>query len=436
MFSLLKFQKKDCTNRRMKGILIFLQPDNHSYTALDSRLCVTGFHLLCLLLYIYCTMSSEKLQAFFQVFSKIFFRFFQKFFPIDFLDRYLYTDNICMQFRDGVAGMSNLKKSFLGGYSKTSVDALVEELNQQIAGLKDRESSLTAAMAQKDADIAQLSAKADSLTAETEVLTAENRTLRDEVNHNRSVFENVAKIYERAYGAGHDIVLDSKTISEQMLSRMNRLFSAAADNTDKTIARQKALSQEIRSLYGKLHTLMDELSDNTDALFAGAENYMAVFEDLQDIRTDTEKQAEMHLDAFRDYAAEFLTAQENRKAETTPAPAAETEETAAPVVSETTEEPVARPHPPVMTIVPKNAPEQEAPAAVQEPDIPGTPEEPAAAAQETEATPQPAKSLPSKEQKNTITAEFTQFGRKSRVSSSDRDELIRKALLKNGGMGS
>ena len=37
-------------------------------------------------------------------------------------------------------------------------------------------------------------------------------------------------------------------------------------------------------------------------------------------------------------------------------------------------------------------------------------------------------------EQKTKSQEFTQFGRKSRVSSSSREELIRKALLKTGGM--
>ena len=55
--------------------------------------------------------------------------------------------------------MANLKKSILGGYSKTSVDALTEELNKQINSLKEKESSLTDAVMHKDSDIADLSAK-------------------------------------------------------------------------------------------------------------------------------------------------------------------------------------------------------------------------------------------------------------------------------------
>ena len=37
-------------------------------------------------------------------------------------------------------------------------------------------------------------------------------------------------------------------------------------------------------------------------------------------------------------------------------------------------------------------------------------------------------------EENNKAQEFTQFGRKSRVSSESREELIRKALLKNGAM--
>lgn len=311
--------------------------------------------------------------------------------------------------------MENLKKSFLGGYNKASVDALVDELNKQIDNHKDKESSLMSAMAHKDSDIANLSAEIDKMKSKIETLTAENSSLKDGANKNRSVFENVAKIYERAYDAGHDIVLDSKTHSEQMLDRMNKLFYASLNNADKTLARQNDLKQEITSMYEKLNSLINELSNNTDALFKSAENYISVFEDFKSIRANTEEYTEIHLKEFENYASEFLTTEEIRKAETDSAkaeqialsPAVEIEQAASFITQD---------------------------EEIIKPIVSETTEESASETNEVVIQQQKAETTPLKEQKTEKPVEFTQFGRKSRVSSADRDELIRKALLKNGGI--
>lgn len=359
--------------------------------------------------------------------------------------------------------MANLKKSILGGYSKTSVDALIEELNKQINSLKEKESSLTDAVMHKDSDIADLSAKIDKMKSEIETLTAENSSLKAETNKSRSVFENVAKIYERAYGAGHDIVLDSKTHSEQMLDHMNRLFYTALKNADETIARQNSLKQEISSLYGKLDLLINELTNNTDNLFKEAENYISIFEDFKGIKANTEEQAEIYFKEFEDFAAEFLTTEEIRKTETdfvaaentVPSPVVEdeqaipsitqNEEIIEPIVSETKEDPATETNETFtqqqktdeIAPSPESEPEQEVFDTIIQgetttPDNAEAIEEPAAEVNIPMTEPQKSETTSPNEQK-TESTEFTQFGRKSKISAQDRSELLRKALLKNGG---
>ena len=59
-------------------------------------------------------------------------------------------------------------------------------------------------------------------------------------------------------------------------------------------------------------------------------------------------------------------------------------------------------------------------------------EEPAAEVNIPMTEPQKSETTSPNEQK-TESTEFTQFGRKSKISAQDRSELLRKALLKNGG---
>lgn len=323
--------------------------------------------------------------------------------------------------------MANLKKSFFGGYNKSSVDTLIEELNKQINDLKDTEASFTSTIANKDIRISELSAEIDKMKARADELAAENASLKSEAGKNRYVFENVAKIYERAYNAGHDIVLDSKTHSREMLDRMNKSFYAALNNAEQTLAKQNSLKKEISSLYGKLNSLMDELTDNTDALFKDAENYISVFEEFKGIKTDTEEQAYIHQKDFEDFASEFLTAEEIRKNK----PDYGKKPQAAPTFEES-DEIIAKEQGPSETSSPESEEVHTVSPAVQEETVTTAAREDKENTSEINNGTEKVQKSETDLQKEQKSSEFTQFGRKSRLSSEDRDELIRKALMKNG----
>lgn len=356
----------------------------------------------------------------------------------------------------------NLKKSFFGGYNKASVDALIEELNKKIDNLNEKESALTDTIAHKSSEIVNLSSKVKKMELEIEKLTAENDALKIEANKNHLIFENIAKIYERAYGAGHDVVLDSKTHSEQMIDRMTQLFIEASNNVDETIAKQNNLKQEFTSLYEKVNSLVTELTNSTNALFKGAEEYISVFDVFKDIKTTTAARAETHLKEFEDFASEFLTAEETGKENTVAevsdnevvpfvnkdeqiiSPVAQSDETFTPfiyeakdnIVSEANEESFSQQeeNDQIVLSQEETAEDEISDAATSEEiatptDVKPSEEEvitPVIKLQETGNT--------NVTEENNKAQEFTQFGRKSRVSSESREELIRKALLKNGAM--
>ena len=356
----------------------------------------------------------------------------------------------------------NLKKSFLGGYNKESVNALIEEHNKQIDTLKKKESALTDTIAHKSSEIVNLSSKVEKMELEIEKLTAQNDALKAEINKNHLTFENIAKIYERAYAAGHDIVLDSKTNSEQMIDRMAQLFIEVSNNVDQTIAKQNTLKQEFASLYEKVNSLATELSDSTYALFKGAEECLSGFDVFKDINTTAKARAQENLKEFEDFASEFLTAEETGKENTVAevsdnevvpvenkdeqiiSPVAQSDETFTPfiyeakdnIVSEANEESFSEQeeNDRIVLSQEETAEDEISDAATSEEiatptDVKPSEEEvitPVIKLQETGNT--------NVTEENNKAQEFTQFGRKSRVSSESREELIRKALLKNGAM--
>jgi cell division protein FtsB len=356
----------------------------------------------------------------------------------------------------------SFKKSFFGGYNKAAVDAFIEQHNEKIDNLKEKESDLTDTIAQKNSEIANLSLEIEKMKSEIEKINAENSALKMEANRSHLIFENVAKIYERAYDAGHNIVLDSKTYSDQMRGHMNQLFYAASNSVNETIAKQNNLKQEFTSLYEKVNSLVTELTNSTNALFKGAEEYISVFDVFKDIKTTTAARAETHLKEFEDFASEFLTAEETGKENTVAevsdnevvpfankdeqiiSPVAQSDETFTPfiyeakdnIVSEANEESFSQQeeNDQIVLSQEETAEDEISDAATSEEiatptDVKPSEEEvitPVIKLQETGNT--------NVTEENNKAQEFTQFGRKSRVSSESREELIRKALLKNGAM--
>ena len=354
----------------------------------------------------------------------------------------------------------DFKKSFFGGYNKAAVDAFIEERNEKIDNLKERESTLTDTIAHKNSEIAKLSLELEKMKLEAEKINAENSALKTEVNKSHLIFENVAKIYERAYEAGHNIVLDSKTHSDQMIDHMNRLFYAASNNVSETIAKQDNLKQELTSLYAKTNSIINELTNNTNALFKSAEEYSVVFEVLENIKASTDEHVETHLKEFKEFASEFLTTEEIEKDsnvavisddvvpsltedEQITSPITESDEAVNPVIYDVKDDIVSEANENSFSKQEETdqadfsheeeAEDEISDATVQE-EI-ATPTDMKASAKEV-ITPV----VKSQEADNTATIEnskareFTQFGRKSRVSLESREELIRKALLKNGGI--
>ena len=98
-----------------------------------------------------------------------------------------------------VITMSELKKALFGGYKKSAVDSKMQELTRQLDSA--------------DADNKRFAHELDATTARIAELeqqlaaaAAENAALKAEKSKNDAIFNNVAKIYQRAYDAGHDIV--------------------------------------------------------------------------------------------------------------------------------------------------------------------------------------------------------------------------------------
>ena len=308
-------------------------------------------------------------------------------------------------FTSTVITMSELKKTLFGGYKKSAVDSKMQELTRQLDSA--------------DADNKRFAHELDATTARIAELeqqlaaaAAENAALKAEKSKNDAIFNNVAKIYQRAYDAGHDIVCDSKDITSQMLKKLDMQFDATMGDTAAMTAHYDATHRNMEALLAELTQKLDDVNRSAAQIMDKAKTFSGIYGDMKQVVANTQVHARQILTDYEQQASEFLTSNDQAEPET---PAA------------------VEPEAPVAT-------EPEAPVAAE-------PETPAAAEPETPTTdsdlhvlPHPAGNPPVKTAATEHTpaapkssSEFTQFGRKSKISAQDRNELLRKALLRNGG---
>ena len=257
---------------------------------------------------------------------------------------------------------------------------------------------------------------------------AENAALKAEKSKNDAIFNNVAKIYQRAYDAGHDIVCDSKDITYQMLKKLDMQFDAAMGDTAAMTAHYDATHRDMEALLAELTQKLDDVNRSAAQIMNKAKTFSGIYGDMKQVVADTQGGARQILTDYEQQASEFLTSNDQAEPET---PAAVEPE--APVATEPEIPAAAEPETPT-------AAEPKAPTAA-EPETPAAaePEAPAADS-DLHVLPHPAGNPPVKAAATEHTpaapkssSEFTQFGRKSKISAQDRNELLRKALLRNGG---
>lgn len=331
--------------------------------------------------------------------------------------------------------MSELKKAFLGGYRKKAVDAELAELRQQLAEAENERQryrheaetaeSRAAALEQTAADwqtkATKLEEKLSLLDAMAQPAPTSAPTAPTAAGD--SIFGNIARIYERAYGTGHQIVCDSKESALALLNGLEARFEEIMGASADTIREYESLNRDIQELYAALHRRINDVADSTSHMLKQAKDFYNIYGELEEDVVSARDSAAALLEEYDTQAAEFLG---STSPATAPAAA-----TAAP--AETIAAPSAAP---VLSGAAANEPEK--PVAAETTAEPAT-ETAAALTEEPMAEPaaEPAASKPPIRMVVSSTgksaSEFTQFGRKSRISAEDRSELLRKALLRNGG---
>ncbi len=331
--------------------------------------------------------------------------------------------------------MSELKKAVLGGYRRKAVDARLAELRQRLdeaeadrqryrhevesAEIRVAELERTAAdwqskAAQLEEKLSLLDAMAQPAPAPTAAAAAGD-----------GIFGNIARIYERAYGTGHQIVCDSKETALALLNGLEQRFDEVMGASAETIRQYEALNRNVQELYVTLSHRISDVADSTSHMLKQAKDFYGVYGELKEGVASARDNAAALLGTYEDQAAEFLGTGDKDDA-----PTASTDPVDAPAAPAEPEMTTAQPAPSTAA-APETAAEPTAPTT--EPiDAPAaSPETELSAAADPAAVKPPIRMVVSPAAK--AAGEFTQFGRKSRISPEERSELLRKALLRNGG---
>ncbi len=331
--------------------------------------------------------------------------------------------------------MSELKKAVLGGYRRKAVDARLAELQQRLdeaeadrqryrheaESAESRVAELERTAADWQSKAAQLEEKLSLLDAMAQPAPAPTAAAAA----GDSIFGNIARIYERAYGTGHQIVCDSKETALALLDGLEQRFDEVMGASAETIRQYETLNRNVQELYVTLSHRISDVADSTSHMLKQAKDFYGVYGELKEGVASARDNAAALLGTYEEQAAEFLGTGDKADA-----PAASTEPVEAPAIPAEPEMTAAQPAPSAAA-APETAAEPTAPTAEPTDTPAATPEtEPSAAAESTAVKP-PIRMVVSPAAK--AADEFTQFGRKSRISPEERSELLRKALLRNGG---
>lgn len=330
--------------------------------------------------------------------------------------------------------MESLKKSFFGGYKKEAVNNTLEALNKKISDLEAGNKRL---QFKADADAVKIAKLEDALAE----YSAENKRLKDEADESSPVFKSIAKVYERAYGVGSDIVKNSKSVANDMLNEVDESVVNVLNGTKGIVNDCEELHCDFKEILKNLSDSLNKVAQNADIMLEKARLFNSIHTDLESVAEKARSENEKIFESYEASAAEFISFNnKTQEAEETEASSdyQEAEEAITELTQEESFEAIAEENIQAATLEDNEEiaiiPSQTAIAEESEefeisPIVP-LPVQSAEFVEEAEeelTTPEATAQI---SVKAVGSGDFTQFGRKSKLSAQDRSELLRKALLK------
>lgn len=331
--------------------------------------------------------------------------------------------------------MESLKKSFFGGYKKEAVDNTLEALNKKIS---DLEASNKRLQFKTEADAVKMAKLEDTLAE----YSAENKRLKDEAHESSPVFKSIAKVYERAYGVGADIVKNSKSVANDMLNEVDESVVNVLNSTKGIVNDCEELHCDFKEILKNLGDSLNKVAQNADIMLEKARLFNSIHTDLDSVAEKAKSESEKIFGNYEASAAEFISFNSKAPEAEGKKPSSDYQEAEEAVTELTQKESVEVVEESIQadTIVDNEEiaiiPSQTVVVEESESEefeispIVSLPVQSAEFVEEAEKEPTTPESTAQTSVKAVGNGDFTQFGRKSKLSTQDRSELLRKALLK------
>jgi len=197
--------------------------------------------------------------------------------------------------------MANFKKSLFGGYNKSAIDTAFEELNQKLNDLQGDNKRL-----KNENDILKKENEHYKLDLEKLAVEDNEKNESNEIDFKDRTFKYVEKICERAYGIGADIVSDSKNTAQTLLDGIDEHFTSMINELNSTIISYETVEKEIKNLFLTINSDLNGVVVNTDNLLDKAKNFTNLLDEMRASIDIARYQNEKKLSDFESNASEFI----------------------------------------------------------------------------------------------------------------------------------
>lgn len=344
-----------------------------------------------------------------------------------------------------------IKKRLFGGYKKSSVDAAISELNQKIEEAQANSRTLQHEIEIKDAKISDYMKRNDELKLENEKLKSEKEALKSEKSENDLIFRNLAKIYQQAFDAGNQIVSEAKETASSLIENIDIRMDEMVRYSQNILFDYDNIHQETEELLSSLNNDISKVRQNVFTSINKAKSLTDMYSRMHDTAHTASDKINKTLEEYKLQASAFLTENTSNNDE-------KSKKSIPEIKTEHSSELGTAKHPEIFKVISNPTVKESAPAVPENevhPALPTNEEVPSEIIASTSDTiaeeipvvnkveqavnPESIPSQPKQPVVSTVTESsnpdfgFTQYGRKSKLTAQERNEFIRKALLKNGG---
>ena len=250
--------------------------------------------------------------------------------------------------------MAEFKSSFIGGYSKKSVNEYVSKLENENDILK-KALDLAEHNALKADKYYNENAKLNNEIAQlNEVIAELNEKLAETEKSNNDYIASIGQIFYSAYESGAKITDDATAGSQEFLQKIEEVSAEAKAEAQKALTAYNLINTDIKALLTNLTKEINAVSANTDAMIKKATEIATAMDSIQQIKTANADKAQAVAEEYKDFFDSFQTETKGKaiRTEVIEVPVAPKAEPVQPIVQETEQsQPIAEAQAPVAPAV-------------------------------------------------------------------------------------